>query len=138
MFRATPAGARFLFVFGSNDRMAMQVICTDGTVFACEGYELTEYGAVIYGQEFGEDSERYDSDPEQTGYVPHDRLRYILPDGVEPKLPGLATARGQPGQQVPPRNRRSPPGQSPSWVGQSQQNVGRQQRPPSQHGLGQR
>lgn len=64
----------------------MQVICTDGTTFACEGYELTEYGAMLYGQRHDPEGERYDSDPEQVGYVPHDRLWYVLPDGVTPSV----------------------------------------------------
>lgn len=69
----------------------MQVICTDGTAFPCEGYELTEYGAMIYGQEPDPDSERdrYRSDPEQVAYIPHDRLWYILPEGVTPNVGGV-------------------------------------------------
>ena len=32
---------------------AMQVICTDDTTFACEAYELTEYGVMVYSQPHG-------------------------------------------------------------------------------------
>ncbi len=104
----------------------MQVICTDGTTFSCEGFELTEYGVALYGQNLTREKERYDSEPEQTGYIPHDRLWYVLPDGVEPNVPGLSVAQGQPprnqpgnehqqapGQpQVPPRGTQQPQGQS--------------------------
>ncbi|WP_226011190.1 hypothetical protein [Halomicrobium salinisoli] len=84
----------------------MQVICTDGTIFSCEGYELTEYGVVIYDQEHDSDEERdrYGGDPEQVGYVPHDRLWYVLPDGVTPNVSGVRGVQsrqpqgaGQPG-----------------------------------------
>lgn len=64
----------------------MQVICTDGTMFSCEGYELTEYGVMCYAQPRDPEGERYDSDPEQVAYVPHDRLWYVLPNGVSPNV----------------------------------------------------
>lgn len=80
----------------------MQVICTDGTVFTCESYELTEYGVVLYDQPQDPEAERYDSEPAQAGYVPHDRLWYVLPDGVRsnlegvtPTQPGAGRAAGQ-------------------------------------------
>lgn len=75
----------------------MQVVCTDGTVFACEGYELTEYGVMIYDQEHDSDEERerYAGDPDQVGYVPHDRLWYILPDGVTPNVSGVQGVQSQ-------------------------------------------
>jgi len=63
---------------------SMQVFCTDGTVFACRSYELTEYGIKLYGQESDADDDRYGDEPEQIGFVPHDRLGYVLPDGVRP------------------------------------------------------
>ena len=62
----------------------MQVFCTDGTVFTCRSYDLTEYGVKLYGKNLGSDDERYSDDPDQIGFVPHDRLGYILPDGVRP------------------------------------------------------
>lgn len=75
----------------------MQVICTDGTVFACQSYELTEYGVICY--EGRAEGERYEGDPEQVGYVPHDRLWYVLPDGVVPNVVGVGPegAGPQPG-----------------------------------------
>lgn len=72
----------------------MQVICTDGTTFACESYELTEFGVVCYSEEQPDDADRYDRSPDQIGYVPHDRLWYVLPDGVAPNVPGATTADG--------------------------------------------
>ncbi|WP_136717024.1 hypothetical protein [Halorientalis salina] len=62
----------------------MQVICTDGTVFTCRSYELTEYGVKLYGEGSDDDDDRYSDEPEQIGFVPHDRLGYVLPDGVRP------------------------------------------------------
>lgn len=96
----------------------MQVICTDGTAFSCEGYELTEYGLVLYDQPKDPETERYDSDPAQAGYVPHDRLWYVLPDGVEPNVAGLTqTQLGSPaatsGQNAPAAGRQSPGGRQP-------------------------
>jgi|AntDeeMetagen285_2_1112576.scaffolds.fasta_scaffold03966_3 hypothetical protein len=79
----------------------MQVICTDGTVFTCKGFELTEYGVALYGQNLAQEKERYDNEPEQTGYVPHDRLWYILPDGVQSELPPPEAPQGQRSQQPP-------------------------------------
>ncbi|WP_225335589.1 hypothetical protein [Halomicrobium urmianum] len=75
----------------------MQVICTDGTAFSCEGYELTEYGVMIYDQKHDPDEERdrYGGDPEQVAYVPHDRLWYILPDGVTPNVSGVQGVQPQ-------------------------------------------
>ena len=101
--------------------MAMQVICTDGTVFTCDGFELTEYGVALYGQNLAREKERYDSEPEQTGYIPHDRLWYILPDDVEPNIPGLATGRGQPQHGLPQENHQQVPGQPQVGPGHGQQ-----------------
>ena len=100
----------------------MRVICTDGTTFDCKGYELTEYGVIIYGKELDPDHERYAGDPEQTGYVPHDRLWYILPDGVEPNVQAAAATQGRPTQQSQLGNHQPVTGQSPtgqSSIGQS-------------------
>ena len=99
----------------------MQVICTDGTVFTCKGFELSEYGVALYGQNLAQEKERYDSEPEQTGYIPHDRLWYILPDGVEPNIPGLSMAQGQPRQQPLGNNHQQAPGQPQIPPGQTQQ-----------------
>lgn len=97
----------------------MQVICTDGTAFTCESYELTEYGAVLYDKPLDPESERYESDRSQSGYVPHDRLWYILPDGVTPNIPGLSAAQGQPRRQ-PHQPPDQPPEQPPiEHLGQS-------------------
>ena len=75
----------------------MYVYCTDGTVFECARYEVNEYGLVLYGTEEQQDRERYDTDdPQQVGFVPRDRLWYVLPDGVTPQV-GLAPPQQRPG-----------------------------------------
>ncbi|MFD1586604.1 hypothetical protein ACFR9U_06390 [Halorientalis brevis] len=79
----------------------MQVFCTDGTVFACRSYDLTEYGVKLYGQHPDAD-ERYRDDPEQIGFVPHDRLGYILPDGVRPASQSVVGAQPVMGSGYPP------------------------------------
>ncbi|MFB6140169.1 MAG: hypothetical protein ABEJ26_07015 [Halosimplex sp.] len=79
----------------------MHVYCTDGTVFECARYEANEYGLVLYGTERQRDRERYETeDPQQVGFVPHDRLWYVLPKGV---TPGGAPVpdRSARGQQLP-------------------------------------
>lgn len=73
----------------------MQVFCTDGTTFECEAYELTDYGIMVYSQPHEPDEDRYAKTPDQTAYVPHERLWYILPDGVTPNVPGLPAAQSQ-------------------------------------------
>lgn len=80
----------------------MQVICTDGTVFTCQGYALTEYGVKLLDEDQNRDEERYDTEPGLVGYVPHDRLWYIVPDGVRPN--GPAGIHPAPQQNVPPQN----------------------------------
>lgn len=80
----------------------MQVYCTDGTVFRVRSYEVTQYGVQLYGQPLEEEDDRYADDPEQRGFVPHDQLRYILPDGV-------TAAAAPPGGQPPQRVRPTPP-----------------------------
>jgi len=72
----------------------MQVFCTDGTVFPCRSYQLTEQGVKLYEQPLDPDDERYSGDPEQVGFVPHERLLYILPDNITPAAP--TTGRGRP------------------------------------------
>lgn len=87
----------------------MQVICTDGTTFRCESYDLTEYGVVLYGQEKNADAGRYEDDPEQFGFVPHERLWYILPEGIRSTFLENAPPQ-QPQQHNPPA---PPQGQAP-------------------------
>lgn len=71
----------------------MHVYCTDGTVFTCRRYDVNGYGLVLYGQEATEERDRYDDDePEQIGFVPHDKLWYVLPTGVTPQA-GLPPQR---------------------------------------------
>ena len=73
----------------------MYVYCTDGTVFECARYEVNEYGLVLYGTEEQQERERYDTEePQQVGFVPHDRLWYVLPRDVTPQV-GLAPPRRQ-------------------------------------------
>lgn len=79
----------------------MQVICTDGTTFSCEGYQLTEYGVKLLDEDRDGDDDRYDTDPSAVGYVPHDRLWYIVPDGIQPNRSGMAAPANQPGGQQP-------------------------------------
>jgi hypothetical protein len=95
----------------------MQVICTDGTRFACNGYELTKYGVKLLDEDRDTDDERYDSDPNAVGYVPHDRLWYIVPDGVRPNGPRRAPPVGADGPIHPndePGRGAPPVGQPPS------------------------
>ena len=89
----------------------MQVFCTDGTVFRCGSYEVTQHGVQLYGSPPDETEERYSDDPEMMGYVPHDRLWYILPDGVRSAAPTLAQSQGTPGR--PPGSVTPQGGQSP-------------------------
>ncbi len=114
----------------------MQVICTDGTVFPCEGYELTEYGVMIYDQEHDPDEERdrYGGDPEQVAYVPHDRLWYILPDGVTPNVSGVQGLQSQQPQGAGQAG--SPPTGQPGspQAGQGGQPVNQAGRPVNQGG----
>lgn len=98
----------------------MRVICTDGTVFPCESYDLNDHGVVLYGQEEGDEDERYDEEREQIGFVPHWRLSYVLPDDV---TPGAGPASDAPQQM--------PNGQAPYQGGGHQQGgAPPQQRPP--------
>ena len=64
----------------------MNVICTDGTRFRCDRYELTEKGVKLYCGDVDEPPARYESDADdhQVGFVPDERLLYILPEGVSP------------------------------------------------------
>jgi len=64
----------------------MNVICTDGTRFRCDRYELTEKGVKLYSGDVEEPPARYESDRDdhQVGFVPDAQLQYILPDGVTP------------------------------------------------------
>jgi len=67
----------------------VNVICTDGTRFSCDSYELTEKGVKLYSgntEAIDEQRARYQSDIDeyQIGFVPDERLQYILPDGVYP------------------------------------------------------
>ncbi|WP_436928315.1 hypothetical protein [Halosimplex halobium] len=83
----------------------MQVYCTDGTVVDCARYEVNEYGLVLYGTEDQQDRERYDtSDPQQVGFVPHERLWYVLPEGVTPQAGLSAPGQGQPGAGTRPQS----------------------------------
>ncbi|MCU4800620.1 hypothetical protein OB920_09585 [Halobacteria archaeon HArc-gm2] len=117
----------------------MKVICTDGTTFTCKGFELTEYGVALYGQNLAQEKERYDNEPEQTGYVPHDRLWYILPESVQPELPPPGASQGQPGQQPPNPDQQPPTGQSPTGQPPIRRLQNQpQQRPPGQQQPGQR
>lgn len=80
----------------------MQVFCTDGTVFTCRSYDLTEYGVKLYGQHPDSDDERYRDDPKQIGFVPHDKLGYILPDGVRPVSQSAVQTQPAMGSPYPP------------------------------------
>jgi hypothetical protein len=89
----------------------MNVICTDGTRFYCDRYELTEKGVKLYSGDIDDEPGRYESDTDdhQVGFVPDARLRYILPDGVAPAgVPAV-----QPTQQ-PTDGVRSPTRQRPT------------------------
>ena len=75
----------------------MNVLCTDGTSFRCDRYELTEKGVKLYSGDAEESPDRYESDTDehQIGFVPEGMLQYILPDGVRP----AGEPTGQPPQQ---------------------------------------
>jgi hypothetical protein len=73
----------------------MGVFCTDGTVFTCRSYDLTEHGVELYSKRPDPDDERDAGDPEQVGYLPHERLLYILPDAIIPATPVGVQAAGQ-------------------------------------------
>ncbi|WP_123536112.1 hypothetical protein [Halosimplex salinum] len=82
----------------------MQVYCTDGTVFECARYEVNEYGLVLYGTEKQRERERYDTkEAQQVGFVPHNRLWYVLPEGVTPQM-GPGQPQPQPQQQQQPQS----------------------------------
>lgn len=88
----------------------MHVYCTDGTVFDCERYDVNEFGIVLYGDEKPKDTDRYDSnDATQIGFVPHDRLWYVLPRGVAPQTGVAPSQERQPEQDATegPRPRQS-------------------------------
>jgi len=88
----------------------MRVYCTDGTVFECERYEVTEFGLVAYGQDNEPAPDRYDDEgSEQIAFVPHDRLWYVLPSGVAPQTAfGVPQGRGvQPGDATQPAPQQS-------------------------------
>ena len=97
----------------------MLVVCTDGTTFPCESYEVIDAGVMLFGEEHEEESEenRYASDKEQIGYVPHTALLYIVPDGVTVGAAGGAqqvqqihpTQPGQQSQQTQPVQQTSQP-----------------------------
>lgn len=79
----------------TSHQTGMQVICTDGTTFGCAGYELTKYGVKLLGQDTDPEDDRYETDGEPMAYVPHDRLWYIVPDGVQSSVPTGATGAQQ-------------------------------------------
>lgn len=81
----------------------MNVLCTDGTSFRCDRYELTEKGVKLYSGDTEEEPDRYESDTDehQIGFVPDAMLRYILPEGVRPAPTAPSV--------VPPAGHRSQP-----------------------------
>ncbi|MDS0259487.1 hypothetical protein NDI56_08785 [Haloarcula sp. S1CR25-12] len=99
----------------------MNVICTDGTSFRCDRYELTDKGVKLYSGAADEAPERYESDTDdhQIGFVPDVMLQYILPDGVRPAGGPtghpLPQSTGQPPQQptggMPQQSTAQPPQQ---------------------------
>ncbi|WP_436923294.1 hypothetical protein [Halosimplex amylolyticum] len=92
----------------------MHVYCTDGTVFECARYEVNDYGLVLYGTEEQAERERYDTEePQQVGFVPHDRLWYVLPEGVTPQVGLAPPQQGQPTQQQQGPTARPQPSQPP-------------------------
>lgn len=103
----------------------MQVICTDGTVFQCKDYELTDAGIMLYGEELGTGEERYEGDPDKIGYIPHDELLYVLPNGVEP---AITTVSRHQRQEVAHRNQGNHRPQ------EGQQPIQESQQPPTQQG----
>jgi len=88
----------------------MNVICTDGTSFRCDRYELTEKGVKLYSGAADEAPERYetDTDDHQIGFVPDVMLQYILPDGVRPAGGQTAQPLQQPTGQPPQQSTAQP------------------------------
>ena len=90
----------------------MNVLCTDGTSFRCDRYELTEKGVKLYSGDAEEAPDRYESDTDdhQIGFVPDAMLQYILPEGVRPAPVPTAHPPQQPAghslSQPPQRPRR--------------------------------
>lgn len=93
----------------------MQVICTDGTIFHCESYEVIDGGVKLFSKDVDDDNDpehRYKPDTEdiQVGYVPDDKLAYILPDDTTSRhtppaqRQPMGTAPPVEGQPSPPRN----------------------------------
>ncbi|MDG5776604.1 hypothetical protein VB773_22475 [Haloarculaceae archaeon H-GB2-1] len=73
----------------------MKVICTDGTTLTCESFEAIDSGVLLYDESRGSREEEDEREPEATGFVPLQELKYVLPE--EPGGPGGI------GQQVPQR-----------------------------------
>jgi len=51
----------------------MRAICNDGLAIECRSYKAIETGVVLCADEDRE---------EVVGFVPHDELKYVLPDGL--------------------------------------------------------
>jgi len=81
----------------------VNVICTDGTRFRCDRYELTEKGVKLYSGDTDGASERYESatDEHQIGFVPDAMLQFILPESTTPA--------GEPVPQPPQHHSAQPP-----------------------------
>jgi len=95
----------------------MQVVCTDGTVFHCESYEVIDGGVKLFGKNVhddGDPGDRYEpeTDDVQVGYVPDDKLAYVLPDEAVPRH--TPPVRNGPTAGAPPDAARTrPPGNPP-------------------------
>lgn len=52
----------------------MQVVCIDGTVIQCDSFQAKNKGLML--------KEKHQKQPETIGFVPFDRLMYVVPDDV--------------------------------------------------------
>ncbi len=72
----------------------MQVVCLDGTVIHCDKFRAIDAGVLTFeGAAGGEDEE------EAIGFVPHEELRYVLPEDVQPGTPVGAQQQATPAPQ---------------------------------------
>lgn len=107
----------------------MQVICLDGTTIQCARFRAIDGGVLLFESDTSQED---DEDEEATGFIPHERLRYVLPDEAQPATP----IREQRAQQAGHPQQPSPGGGGTPGTGQwvqghtPPQHAMQQQQPP--------